>query len=273
MLADLIAVNSRRVPCGRMVHGFSLIEFIGVLAILAILGAVIAPNLIRQIDMAERDAEVEALRTLESGLRQYVRREKMIPDVQTWAEAVASQINRPAAQVYANRRGLARILVYDRKLAANLPFRQVSRGFPNPPANLRFMLISHLSQDIGALHPGGDLDRMGAGMFDAVWNQQGQPAALTEGGDLLIQRINLSDMFHILALNNNDDAQAWFEVDGAGRVSVDSGATLKLSLIHASQVRLLNAASGEAAYTHTMTGDTGFSYLGGWGGRPGMAGR
>jgi prepilin-type N-terminal cleavage/methylation domain-containing protein len=256
----------------RLSHGFSLIEFIGVLAILAILSAVIAPNLIRQIDMAERDAEVEALRTLESGLRQYVRREKSIPDAQAWANAVASQINRPVAQVRANKRGLARILAYDGQLAANLPFHQSSRGFPSRPDRLRFMLISHLRRDIEALHPGGDLDSMGTGTFDAVWNQQGQPEALTEGGDLLIQRIQLSDMFHILTLNNNDGVNAWFEVDGTGRVSIDAGASLHLALMHASQVRLLNAAVGGVAYTHTMTGDTGFSYLSGWGGRPGIKG-
>ncbi|MDX8411713.1 MAG: type II secretion system protein [Mariprofundaceae bacterium] len=253
-------------------RGFSLIEFIGVLAILAILSAVIAPNLIRQIDMAERDAEVEALHTLESGLRQYVRREKSIPDAKAWVDAVASQINRPAAQVHANKRGLARILVYDGQLAAKLPFQQSSRGFPNRPDRLRFMLISHLRQDIETLHPGGDLDSMGAGTFDAVWNQQGQPAALSEGGDLLIQRIQLSDMFHMLTLNNNDDVNAWFDVDGTGRASIDAGASLKLALLHSSQVRLLNAAVGSVAYTHTMTGDTGFSYLSGWGGRPGIKG-
>ena len=54
-------------------QGFTLIEMIGVLAVLAILSALIAPNVIRQLNAATQDAETQNLQAIGHGVELYMR--------------------------------------------------------------------------------------------------------------------------------------------------------------------------------------------------------
>src|SRR2546425_3802731 len=60
-------------------HAFSLIEMIGVLAVIAILAAVLAPSFIRQMDKIAGDQESAALKSFGDALQQSIMRKRYIP--------------------------------------------------------------------------------------------------------------------------------------------------------------------------------------------------
>src|SRR2546425_6792980 len=73
-------------------RAFSLIEMIGVLAVIAILAAVLAPALIRQMDKLAGDQESAALKSFSDALQQSIMRKRYIPSATDWATNVASEL-------------------------------------------------------------------------------------------------------------------------------------------------------------------------------------
>ena len=69
MSFSFLASDERRATS----NGFSLLELIGVIAIVAILGAVISPTVINHLKAAERDAEVETLEGVAHAIEIYLR--------------------------------------------------------------------------------------------------------------------------------------------------------------------------------------------------------
>ena len=64
--------------------GFTLIEMIGVLAIMGILAGVLVPNALRAIENAAVAAEVKTLHGLGDQVRTYLRTQGTPPPVATW---------------------------------------------------------------------------------------------------------------------------------------------------------------------------------------------
>src|SRR5438477_1564208 len=60
-------------------HAFSLIELIGVLAVMAILAGALVPALIRQMDKVAGDQESAALKSFGDALQQSIMRNRSIP--------------------------------------------------------------------------------------------------------------------------------------------------------------------------------------------------
>src|ERR1051325_9967097 len=58
---------------------FSLVEMIGILAVIAILAAALAPSLVRQLDKTAADQESAALKALGDALQQSILRKRYIP--------------------------------------------------------------------------------------------------------------------------------------------------------------------------------------------------
>lgn len=81
-----------RTQAGR---GFSLIEILGVLAIMGILAAMLAPNIIKQIQSSRGITEDNALEEISRGVKEYIRITGRIPDpneISTSTTGWASQI-------------------------------------------------------------------------------------------------------------------------------------------------------------------------------------
>ncbi len=94
-------------------HGFSLIEMIGVLSIMAILAAVILPNGVRALDRAAVRAEAENLRAISSQAKAYHREHNALPPVATWNTAIASYSELNATDLLTNRRNNNRVYILE----------------------------------------------------------------------------------------------------------------------------------------------------------------
>ncbi len=200
-------------------QAFTLIEMIGVMAIIAILAAVIAPNVVKQMQAAGQDAEEEALDVLAEGLIDYVLENRIIPQsdegLAAWANNIATQTNLPTNMIFQNDLGNNRRYWFDPATdlnglsnnsasydqntvaAANLS-GDATTSTASAPTNPRAMIISDLSA-------GGTNNILVASVahnaanFAAAWDQTG---ILTESSTLKIKRINLARLFNTVTLSN-----------------------------------------------------------------------
>ena len=147
-------------------QAFTLIEMIGVLAIIAILAAVIAPNVIKQMQSASQDAEEQTLSHLADGFVNYVLENRIIPQsgegTGTWATNIATQMDLPTNKIFQNELGNSRRYWFDPATnlnglsdnsasydqntvaAANIS-GDATTSTASPPTNPRAMIISDLS--------------------------------------------------------------------------------------------------------------------------------
>src|SRR5262245_41036880 len=69
--------------------GFTMIEMIGVLAIMAIVAGLLLPNLARRISRVNGEKEDRTLVVLAEGLERYVRTYQVLPGQNSWSTNVA----------------------------------------------------------------------------------------------------------------------------------------------------------------------------------------
>ena len=181
-------------------RGFSLIELIGVLAIMSILASIILPNMLKRMDIANADAEASNLVSLASDLEQYITNQFTIPSASTWASAIASVSALPINEVSNNKYGFKRGFYVDPKFFTNADMvftgYQQTTGLLTPPVNPRIIIVSNLKGD--ALPA-----PTSSSAFDAIWNQTSS-ANVLESDTLKIHRIYLGHLFHpVLLLNSS----------------------------------------------------------------------
>lgn len=188
--------------------GFTLIELIGVMAIMAILAAVIVPNVIQQLDAAVRDAETQNLEALGEGVEIYLRDTRVWPALLT--DLSPDYVPFGATQIAQNHRGFPRYFVVHPDIDA---YDNVV-GIPaSDLAAARFLLISDLGQDANPTINNGI-------QFDNWWNTDETLTA-----DLKIYRGQLGGLFHLLSLSACGNGGS-YKIDGTKTMS--SGALLAL---------------------------------------------
>src|SRR6266487_4069713 len=112
-------------------RAFSLIEMIGVLAVIAILAAVLAPALIRQMDKLAGDQESAALKSFCDALQGSILRSRSIPSHTNWAPTVATELGVDIATVTNSPRRQPRFFLIDPALrignnSSVLPYNQTN---------------------------------------------------------------------------------------------------------------------------------------------------
>jgi prepilin-type N-terminal cleavage/methylation domain-containing protein len=182
--------------------GFTLVEMIGVLAILAILASFIAPNVINQLQAAKRDAEDEQLTAIARGIELYLRQTHLFPTTLT----VLSPDYVPIAlgQLTSNPNGFLRYYFVQPNISG---FTNSAGLSPTALADARFVLITHLNQNV---NPSIITDAD----FENWWNtdETGTP-------DLKIHRGHVGHLFQLLSLSAGG-AGGSYAVDG---ITTDSG--------------------------------------------------
>lgn len=143
---SIISMRARRA-------GFTLIELIGVMAIIAIMASVLVPNVLKSVERAAVRAEAETLHNLGEQAKLYLRDSPKppLPPPPTelnWNTVLATYASLSAADILTNRRQMNRVYV------------------PDPiAANQRALLISSMRQG-SAIPTVGTIQ----GSFDATWN-------------------------------------------------------------------------------------------------------
>jgi prepilin-type N-terminal cleavage/methylation domain-containing protein len=206
--------TSRNPACRRLfppspstLPGFSLIEVIGVLAVLSILLATLAPMMIAGYDRAARDREQRELESIGRAIHQHILRNSQIPDAAGFPTAVANQLGWTTTSVTNNPRGLRRAYVLDPRLTNHfpIPFNQSPLGLTNlPNVELGILILGTIGEPL----PNGVVSGFASSQiaYSNLWNlaEGSLPADWTWAGrpeDLRIARVNVGTLFVPLVLN------------------------------------------------------------------------
>jgi prepilin-type N-terminal cleavage/methylation domain-containing protein len=249
--------------------GFTLIEVIGALAIVALIAGLFAQSGFERLRHAERASEVAELAQIIQGIEQAVVRTRTVPTAQNWATLVAGQLAKSPSQIAQTRPGLTRVLLFDPAFkigptATNtLPFTQ-SAGGSILPVNSRALLVSSTA---------AALPNLTTNDFAALWNTAAGtlPAGWPAGwggtpADLKVERLDFSRFFRRVILNNLDStAVAPYGVDGTNVVTIGALQRVEGWFVDTSLVNLY-FSTGSLQARETLTEDTSYVFENGrWG--------
>ena len=199
-------MNTIQKKKGAEKNGFTLIEMLGVLAILAILGGLLAPKFIQVINRDMRGAEVQRLQAIAQGIEVSLRENRAWPA--NLAALSPAYVPFSSTQLTQNDRGFPRYYVVHPTVS----------GFSNGAGlaatdldDVRFLLISNLTADASPTITTG-------AQFDTWWNTDE-----TSTPDLKIYRGNLGHVFHLVSVSGVG-AGGSYQIDGTSTNS--SGGTL-----------------------------------------------
>ncbi len=182
----------------------------GVLAVIAILAAALAPSFVRQMDKTAGDQESATLKSFGDALQSSIMRSRYIPSATDWASRVATELGVDTTAVTDSARRQQRFFLIDPNLTiagAGLPYTQTSAGSASKPVSPRVMILS----SVGTALPAGVVNgTTTAANFTSIWNAADGtvPTAAPAfagwngaGNDLKIQRVDLSPLFIELQLS------------------------------------------------------------------------
>lgn len=206
--------------CGSVAgtQGFTLIELIGSMAVIAILAAAIAPSVIDDVKRARRDKESQQLGVLRDHLERYIVTVKQIPQrpAAAWTAAIASMATLPLSKVEFNERGFRRGYYVDPRFftGTDTAFHGYTQqaGLSNPPVSPRIMLVSLLTANAPAAPTTN-------AAFSAIWDQTGA-ATLVESPDVKIERLNLRSAFQRLIFSNEQSAQTAYQLEAGAQNAI-----------------------------------------------------
>ena len=209
---------------GNALKGFTLIEMVGILAVLAILATVLVSTTSRSLDIAAGSQERTNLVNYATALRNNILRSRYIPGASDWATVIAGELGVNVWSVTNNSRYIPRYFLIDpaMQIGTNttvpLPYTQNNlflagtSGQTIQPVSPRVMIVT--SQSLSASRQLPSFIISGTPtitQFSNLWNWTDQSLnAPTDwsttwnnyGTDLMVQRINLAPLFVHLTLQN-----------------------------------------------------------------------
>jgi prepilin-type N-terminal cleavage/methylation domain-containing protein len=225
----------------RQKSGFSLIEMIVVLAIIAAILTTLAISFAKRMDRLASEQETANLKKMGAAFKRSVEANRYIPSAGTWVDTLATQLGWQTNQVRLNERRIPRVLLIDPLMQVGvssvggptLPYSQPiggsvvtnGSGAVIRPPGPRFMIISTISSPLPVGLVSGVGATSGANGFSNIWMtaEGAVPAGWTfgNGSDLKIARIDLSDSFVPITLWNFDSARIpFYAIDGLTTNSV-----------------------------------------------------
>lgn len=245
--------------------GFSLLELVGVMAVVAIMAGALAPNLADSIDTAYSDAERQNLKTLAESLQEYILEQKRIPSPQasSWVDAIASVSTYSKERIRSNDKGYRRRLLFDPGFftGGDKKFKGYvqGKGLNQQPVSPRMMLISDMTRHTRNV-------KNKTAVFDAIWNRADK-AVLKEGDDLIIERINLAGKFHRIILSNQNSKSASYRLESGSnepvpRANGGRDGSLTRYVLHNSRIALFAAPypSGDMQQVAVVKSDYAMRY-------------
>jgi len=199
--------------CRHCLCAFTLIEFIGVLAVITILVGLTLPSIIRRIDEAAKRRELSDLNAIHKAVKMGILQSRTI-SLTNWAQGAANWSMMSASKVIQTPRGITRQLYSDPGCGLfTSTIIQTVDGFTNIPSQARLMLVSAIASPEPPAPPAT------AAAFEDVWNTPNGsiPSAWTSwtgrGDDVVVQRMNLAPLFHRVVLFNRSSNTVGFAID------------------------------------------------------------
>jgi type II secretory pathway pseudopilin PulG len=270
-----------RRPRGGKATGFTLLELMGVLALMAMLAAVLAPATARRFQRARAEKESHALATLGDGLLRVAREKQSIPGPQSWVPELALHLGWSPDEV----------LYVDRQNGTNTRVLLVHPGFtPGDAAasgalwvhnsdsvstvtNARVLLLSSLRPDLSLPVVSGVA--ASAQSFEVLWNWSlnpetraaptGWPASWSgQGAALRLHRINFRPEFKRVTLSNlhYPGVAPAIQWNGGLLTPLTGSATFETWCLQGTSLRLFQhePAGGVLQLSHTVLEAVNFIY-------------
>lgn len=208
--------NHRHTPPARTrTKGFTLIELVAVLTVMAVMLTMLATSLMGRLQEATRESDTISISTMTEALRTRILRSQVIPSVTDMPHAIAEELSLPAGRVQNSLAGYSRVFLIDptleigapTSLVRTLPYHQSVYGSVEP-LNPRFIVLSSLG---GAIPLSNSVS---TATFTSLWeNASGTlPAGWTgwksSSEDLALGRLDFRGLFHRVVFNNLDPANA-----------------------------------------------------------------
>ncbi|HLH57337.1 MAG TPA: hypothetical protein VKY92_27405 [Verrucomicrobiae bacterium] len=179
---------------------------IGALAVVAILASLLVPVVVRQIDQAAWTQEVTNLGAISNAIVLQTLRTKTLHVQTAWPSDAAVWAAMSPNSIATNFRGIGRAFLFDPNCSLTLPFAQNAAGAS--VTNARILIVSTIAKALPVSTSSG----VSASDFNNIWvaPDRTRPAGGTwsawagRGEDLVIQRINLQQLFHHVILFNRD---------------------------------------------------------------------
>jgi prepilin-type N-terminal cleavage/methylation domain-containing protein len=175
----------------RSARAFTLIEMIGVLAIMAILAGVLAPNALRSLDRAAVVAEVQTLHNLGAQVKLYLRDQGTAPTPANWTVALGSYTDLSPGDLGTNKRQMGRVYLTD---PATAPTQRVIIL-----SSMRNGLALPTSANINTAVRFQDIWQTTDGSLPTAvsWGGWAAWSAVANSGDfLVIERVNLLPVYN-----------------------------------------------------------------------------
>ena len=224
-------------------QGFSLIEMIGTIAILAILASAIAPTLVSSIKRSKAKAEVESLDAISDALVSFISENGIIPSTSDWGDSISSRLAVPSSEIYTIGNGTRRMVIDPRFTNTyNLPYNQTTEfnnnTLPTSKPKARIMIVSNFSEAVPTR-------RIRRRAFDSLWVKPA-PANSINGFDenkmeITIKRIAAQELFHLCILNISGNGARW-ATNSSNRLPLANGSVYNYYLIDGTKIRLSDAS-------------------------------
>jgi prepilin-type N-terminal cleavage/methylation domain-containing protein len=258
--------TSRNRDPGPRRGGFSLIEVIGVLAIMAIMASVLVPSALKSVQQAAISAESQTLGNLGTVLPLYLRDQGSVPTAANWTTTLAGYANLSPSNLATNSRGVARVYLTD---PATTPTQRVILL-----SSMRAGLALPAAANIGTAAKFQQIWQTADGSVPPAssWAGWGAWGAVAKSGSyLLIERVNLLPVYDTdlesltLTLNNHSGTAASYGLVLANgtrlaTVNVPAGSTVTLANETPRVMITLYAAAGglrpNYSYVISNTGKT-----------------
>ena len=189
---------------------FTLLEMVGVLSILLILGAMVTGSVSMQVRTAHRLNERANLEQIVAGFRDQVLRSRSMPAMSQWASFVADGLGMPSSQVAMNPLGHARVFRFDPAFQLGRPLQSPVTAGSALVQTASGSLLPESARLVVMGSSGAPLPDVSGVVFDSIWNcapgalPQGWPAWNGTGADLMIARASLRDLYVRVIFQNND---------------------------------------------------------------------
>ncbi|GJL54776.1 MAG: hypothetical protein NPIRA02_19080 [Nitrospirales bacterium] len=219
---------------------------LGVLAVLAILGGLLAPQVVKHLDIAAQDEEAMYLQDIAQGIEVYLRENRSWPPNLTALSPAYVPIS--SAQIGQNERGFPRyFFIYPDMAGFNNATGIAGSDLPDA----RFLLISDVRADASPTITNG-------AEFDTWWNTD-----TTTTPDLKIHRGHVAKLFHLVSLSAVGDGGSYringtVTSSGGGRLTSRGNYHLPGTSIELDEADTFSAGNSELDFT--LTSDAGYQF-------------